>query len=274
MMNWQSKILGAEFVAEGGDKSAVKISTEVSENITTHATSGPGAKAGAGLADTMIGGASLPKLGPSTTLLAQLEALPADWKVPGKGLDTAYTAGVIAPTVQAAVDGAIATGVIPKVKSVAELYVRIRNLVQSTSKASARKAVREFVTGQVRPKVMGQLETLGAQIDNEVNTALGMKAGAAMAKAPPDANVQAVASKLAALLKTQQNPKAYDKAADINPGATSPGMDVRHTASTMMGTNVMGKEGHRADMIEPVVSKFNTNLKKKEETDFTAKVTR
>lgn len=275
MANWQRSVTGAAFVTDGADGSKLGISTEVSANITSFGTTGPGQAEGTAVADRVGGGgAPNPKILPSSTLLGQLEALPREWKDPGRGIDTAYTPAVLAPELAAAVDAAVATGVIPNIRNVRDLYVRVLNLVTSTSRASTKKAFAQFVANEFRPKVMSQLEALGAQIDAEVDAAMSMPAGALASKQPPDPAIQATATKLAALLKSQQSPLAYDQAPDIIPGAGSAGTDVRHTAGSMMGTNVMEKSGFRSDMIQPVLQQWNKNLKKADEDDFTAKVTR
>jgi len=275
MSKWQSDVMGQGFTTTGGDGSSVTITSEYSQNVSQHATTGAGAAQGTALADSVIGGgaapAALSKIAPSATLLGQLDALPAQWKEPGKGLGAAYNAGVVTPQMQAVIDTAIATGLIPKIKSVGELYVRVLKLVTSTSQASAKGAVRKFVEDSILPKVNDQMKALSVHINAEVDTALGMPAGALAAKAGPDPNVKAVASQLHGLLKSQQNKASYDQKADLNPGAGAAGGDVRHTASTLMGTNVTDKSGARSDMIQPVVDQFNAKLKQPDEENFTAK---
>jgi hypothetical protein len=274
LAEWNAAMTGA-FGTTAADGSAMSISTNLSRNIRTYGTTGAGKAAASGLADTVVGGPGLPKIVPSTTLLGQLEAIPQQWKEPGKGIDSAYTAATIQPQVAAAVDAAVATGAFPKVTGVGQLYLRVLRLVDSTARASARKAADAFVDQAVRGKVDTQLTELRGQIETEVATTLGMKAGAVAAKAPPDPNVTALATKLHALLQSQQNKANYDpKVGEINPGTGSAGTDVRHSSNSVMSSNDVAKTGFRADLVQPVVDQFNTLLKKADEENFTAKVTR
>jgi hypothetical protein len=270
--DWEAKITSEKFVATDAAGTKTSITTELSSNITGFGSGkGAGAAAASGLADTFAGASGL-KVYPSSTLLGQLEAIPEQWKDPGKGLDSAYTPAAVLPSVKAAVDSAVAAGVVSKMKSARDLYVGVLKLVTSTSKASAKKVASDFIGGQVRPTVQSQLGMLNSTILTEVDAVLGMKAGAMLAKSPRDPNLASLASQLSSLLKSQQNPGAYDQAADINPGAGSAGQDVRQTAITLMGGGDAGAGMFRGGMIQPVVDKFNANFKHADEDNFTAKV--
>lgn len=272
--NWEGSMNGS-FKAKGADGSEVKVRTSFSANVKEFGTTGGGKSEAAKLADSMIGGPGLPKIAPSTTLLGQLEEIPKRWSEPGKGLDSAYTPAVVTPQITAAVDAAIAAGIFPKVNGTGQLYIRLRRLIDSTARVSANKAALAFVDGAVQEKVDAQFSELKAQIETEVSSTLGMKAGALAAKGPPDPNVTAIATKLHAMLQAQQNKANYDpKVGEINPGTAGAGTDVRHSSNSVMSSNDISKAGFRSDLIAPVVGQFNSLLKKADEENFTAKVTR
>lgn len=274
-MDWQAA-MNAAFSTTGADGSSLSIDTEVSSNISTYGSTGAGKAAAAGIADTVVGGgAPTPKITPSSTLLGQLADIPKQWETPGKGLDSVYTAAFVGPQITAAADAAVATGVFGKTGGVGQLYLRVLRLVDSTVRASATKAARSFVDDAVHAKVEAQLMGLKNQIEAEVATTLGLKAGALAAKSPADPNVTTLATKLHAMLTAQQAPGKYDPAVgEITPGTGSAGMDVRHSSSSIMSSNDVSKAGFRSDLIQPVVDQFNTRLKRADEENFTAKVTR
>ncbi|KRA29529.1 MULTISPECIES: hypothetical protein [unclassified Nocardioides] len=272
--DWQNAMNG-NFKTKGADGSEVTVRTDLSANVTDFGTTGGGKSEASKLADSMIGGPGLPKIAPSTTLLGQLEEIPKRWSEPGKGLDSAYTPAVVTPQITAAVDAAIAAGIFPKINGTGQLYIRLRRLIDSTAKVSANKAAMAFVDGAVQEKVDNQLTELKAQIENEVSSTVGLKAGALAAKGPPDPNVTAIATKLHAMLQAQQNKANYAPGVgEINPGTGSAGTDVRHNSSSVMSSNDVSQAGFRADLIAPVVGQFNSLLKKADEESFTAKVTR
>lgn len=272
--NWKWNIMVDQFKTTGGDGSSVGFASEYSANVAEAGRAGPGKAAGGGVADTVVGGgaAPLPKIAPSPTILSQLDALPATWKDPGQGLGGAYSPDNITPFVDAIFDTAVTSGIVGKIKTVGDLYRRMLTLVTSASTETAAQEVQWFVDGQVQPKILDQLDVLKAQIDTEVETAMGTPAGALAKKSPPDPNVTAMATKMHTLLTSQQTKTSYDKTADIHPGGGSAGMDVRHSASTGMGQNVFDKSGFRSDMIQPVTDQFNAKLKKTDEEAFAAKV--
>ncbi|MCU1693663.1 MAG: hypothetical protein JWM64_2754 [Frankiales bacterium] len=273
--SWRVGAMGDDFSATGADGSSVSVSTEYSANVGSAATTGGAKDAGAALAGRVVGGGAggTPKIAPSPGLMAQLAALPAEWKDPAKGLGATYTGDLVRPQITAAVDGAIANGSLPKAVTSSQLFTRVLNLVRSTARVTTRDAVDAFVFEQVEPRVSAQLSEVTALVAAEVDSVLGMPAGALAAKSPPDPQVQAIAAQLHSLLKAQQNAATYDQKADVSPGGGAAGQDVRHTAATTMGTNDVSKLGHRADMIDPVVAQFNAHLRKTaEEEAFTAKV--
>ncbi len=271
---WINGVLGKTFDVKGADKTVTKFSSSFSANVWQAGSTGAGAASAKGAADTFIGtaGAGLsPKLPPSATLLQQLEALPAHWKAPGKGLDTAYTPGVLTPKIEAAVKTAISGGIIPKIKSVSELYRVVLNLVESAASATADAAVATFVKESVRPKVRDQLAVLQKAIDNEVDASMGLGPGGIVAKSAYP-NLQRLATSLYTTLKSQQTAGADKQKATLNAGSGSAGQDVKYTATSMMGTNNLEKDGFRTEMIAPVVSQFNAHaeLKHANEEDFKA----
>jgi hypothetical protein len=260
------------FTTTGADGSSVTITSNFSANVTGSGMAGGAmASSGSAVTDRIAGG--VPKVSPSTSLISQLEALPAEWSNPGKGLDAYYTPAILQPQVDAVVKSVIAAGAVKRIKSVHELYVRVLRIVQSSAKTSSSKAVASFLDDAIKPRVKGQLTSLGSQIDAEVDAAMAMPAGALASKSAPDPEIRKVADHLYGMLQKQQNPKSYG-GPDANPGAGSGGVDVRHSSSSVMSSNDTSKAGHRADLIQPVLAQFNSLLKQPTEDDFRAEVTR
>lgn len=259
---------GYKITGAGGTEST--ITADYSDNVHDAGVSGPNAPSASATVDKLMG-KGLPKVKASPGILDDIAALPAYWKTPGKGIDRAYTPAVVSPELKAVVETATAAGILPNVKTYHQLYQKVLTLVTSASKQSSARAVGGFITDSVRPKVRDQLAGLQARIDNEVDSIMGMGAkGVAATSADPD--IAKLATQMATMIKTQQNPKIWDQKANVDPGAGSAGSDVRYTASSMMGNNNTAKEGFRADMIDPVVKQFNAHkeLKKDNEEPFKA----
>jgi hypothetical protein len=271
MARWFRAEGAKRFSAKGADGTVTSVGATYSKNVSGAAATGATKTAATGIADSVIGTGpgGLPKIGVSPNLIQQLEALPAYWKTPGKGLDTAYTPAIVLPKATAAAATAVAGGLAAKVPNTGQLYRLVYDLVQQTVSATAKQAVLDFARGAVKDKVTAQLDALGVAIDNEISAAMGMTAGGVAAKSA-DPNIKAVATKLHGMLKASQNPASWKSASTISPGRAGAGQDVKYTASSMMGGNVTAKSGFRADMIGPIVNQFNSHLKRWNETDFKA----
>lgn len=253
--------VGSSFGVTGADGTRTTMSLELSGNVTGAASSGSGAAAGSALADRVVGAASvpIPAVRPSSTLVGQLNALPETWRTPGSGIDAAYSPAAVIPLVREAAAAAVATGAIGRIGSTNDLYRRVLGIVNGTVRASSRDAVTSFVDSAIHPAITSQVTALRGQIDTEVDAVMGLTAGAAAARSPRDPDITSIATQLHTLLQSQQNSGSWDQTADINPGASGSGVDVRYSMDTMMGTNVTGPEGFRADMIQPIVDQFNGN---------------
>lgn len=243
----------------GADGTRTDVTMEFSQNVQNAATTGAGAAQGTAIADRVIGpaGPRIPPVGPSTTLIGQLEAIPATWNDPGAGLGDAYTPASVQDSLGAAIASVSATGAFIGINRQG-LFRRVLSIVNSTVRETSREAVGRFLDAGVVPRVNAQADGVLNQIDNEVAQVMGMTAGTAAASAPRDPQIQAIATQMHTLLTSQQNPGSRTQAADINPGRGSAGMDVRYTASSMMGPNNTAPEGFRADMLQPVVDQFNS----------------
>jgi hypothetical protein len=270
LVKFNNEVTGEGFKVTGGGGTETTIRATYSQNVHTAGVSGAN-KASAAATAAKVMGQGLPKVKASPGILDDIAALPAYWTTPGHGIDRAYTPAIVSPQLKAVVETAIASGILPNVKTYQQLYQKVLTLVTSASKQSAARAVTNFITDSVQPKVRDQLSALQKSVDNEVDAIMGMGAkGVAAKSADPD--IQKLASEMATMIKSQQNSKIWDQKTNIDPGRGSAGLDVRYTASSMMGNNNTGKEGFRADMIAPVVAQFNAHkeLKKDNEEPFKA----
>lgn len=267
---FNERVLREGYTATGAGGTDTIITADYSENVRDAGVSGVN-KASAAATVSKLLGSGLPDVKASPGILDDIASLPAHWKTPGNGIDHAYTPAVVTPQLKAVVETAIASGILPDVKTYHQLYQKVLALVGSASKQSAARAVQGFITDSVRPKVRDQLTTLQSRIDNEVDAIMGTGAkGLVVKSADPD--IQKLASQMATMIKSQQNSKLWDQKSNLDPGTGSAGSDVRYTASSMMGNNNTAKEGFRADMIAPVVKQFNSHkeLKKDNEEPFKA----
>lgn len=267
---WRQTALKA-FSAEGADGSSTTINTEFSANVSDAATGGAVKASGTSIVDNRMGG--VPTVSPSSSLLSELDAVPAQWANPGKGLDAQYTPAIVGPQLTAAAEAAVKGGAAQRMKSVHDVYVGVLGLVRSTARASGRKAVETFIEDAIRPKAKAQFASLQASIETEVDAAMSIPAGALAAKSPPDPEIRKVADHMYTLLKSQQNKKVYDGPSS-EPAAGTPGVDVRMSSSSVMSSNDTSKAGFRSDLISPVLDQFNSKLKLATEEAFQAKVMR
>lgn len=270
MLRWRQAVLRERFEAKGADGNITKFSANYSANFRQAAKATAGTKAEA-MAKGIVGASvGVPTVPVSPTLVSELEALPGHWKTPGKGLDAAYTPALASTQVSNSIKSAVAAGMFTPVKRSGQLYRPIYNLVQKAATKSAEQAVIDFVNTEVGGKIQGHLATVRAAIDNEIEAALGMSAGGVAAKSA-DPNMKAVAQSYLTKLQAQQNKKQWKSAAIINPGGSGAGVDVKYTASSIMGNNNTAKSGFRTDMINPVVAQFNARLRRFNEDNFVAK---
>ena len=267
---WRA-VASKAFTTTGADGSSTTITSAFSANVKDAASGGAVKSSGTAIADSAIGG--VPKVSPSSSLLSQLDAVPALWANPGMGLDAQYTPSIVGPQLSAAAEAAAKGGAAKRMKSVHDLYVGVLGLVRSTARASGRKAVETFVSDAIQPKAKAQLSALQASIETEVDAAMGMPAGALAAKSPPNPEVRKVAEHMYALLKSQQNAKSYDGPSS-EPPSGSAGTDIRQSSSSVMSSNDTSKAGFRSDFIAPVLDQFNAKLKKANEENFRADVSR
>ncbi len=253
--------VGSSFGVTGADGTTTTMQAEMSGNVWGAASSGSGAAAGSAVADRVVGSASLPipAIRPSSTLLGQLGAIPATWSTPGEGIDATYTPAVVTTAAREAATAVVTSGAIGRIASLSDLYRRVLGIVNGSARGSSQQAVHRFLDEALHPAITAQVTALRGQIDTEVDSVMGLPAGAAAARSPRDTNIASVASSLHALLQAQQNSASWNQSADINPGAGGAGTDVRYSMDTMMGNNTTGAGAFRADMIQPIVDQFNGN---------------
>jgi hypothetical protein len=143
--------------------------------------------------------------------------------------------------------------------SVRALYRILLNVVNNTSKAAIRTAMRNFIGAQMLPSMQTQVNQLMTYVDAEVSrhrTATGTGTNASP-DTPADPQLQAAVQQMQTQAQAMLNPPAPAGGGPAN-------QDVNYTVNSMMGNNAEGT-GIRAQQLERIAANFNANLRNEDE---------
>ncbi len=240
------------------------------------AATGTAATNAAGIADQVIGaapvtGARIPPVRPSTTLLGQINALPAAWKSTPAALAGSLGAAAVTPQLTAAILGSMAAGGgAATLTSPRQVYVALLNFVQQIGLAVGTNSVSSAVKAQVKPLIDANVAALDSAVKADVDAIMDTPAGALAARGPKDPRIAALASQMRGQLVTEMVSTIGANPLNLrNPGGSAPAQSVTFSTQGMMSDNTASI---RPDQFTEMVQQFNTapGLKKRDEEDFKA----
>lgn len=246
------------------------------------AATGPSAANATAVADQVVGaagtGGRIPPVRPSTSILRQLESLPAGWAAFRTAAPAALASGTLQTDLVTALTAAwvarlAAGGGGPAIDQHWPLYQAVRAAVTSAATAASTNAVRAFLSSEITPVLQSSVTSLQAAVGTEVDRIMGTPAGALATAGPTDPNLAALATSLRARLQTEVTAARTAQAGTagtsaVNPGAGAPAQSVTYGTVNMMSDNT---NVFRPDQFVELARRFNeSGLRRDREGDFRA----
>lgn len=224
----------------------------LSATLNTAATTVANQSAGAGTA-TGPGGALVPAIAPSASLLGSLTGLPAAWRTRGAVLGPYVDASETQLDISEAWTNLLATTDFSLAGDVRGLYRMLYDAVHQLAVAVAQTEVRKFFEAEMRPLIGEQLASLGTLIDQEA-ARIGSAATPPARAGGPDPLADAVAQMQVAMRDrlAAQTPSG----AAAEPAEGSQTQAVRYSVQGLMGSNA-ASTAVRSDFLSGVVTQFN-----------------
>jgi hypothetical protein len=235
------------------------------------------------VANRIIGapaGGHLPPLRPPTSVLRQLESLPAGWAGLAAAAPAALSAGSLGADISPAVASAwlaqvTGGGGAGPVATAADMERAVYNAVRSAAVVAGTNAVRGFLAGEINPILTSAVSALVTSVNDEVTRVMATPAGALASAAPRDPDIAAVAASEHAQLTTaavaaQATQMVTPGSTAVDPGATAPAQQVTYGTVNMMSDN---QTVFRTDQFVELAHQFNSSgLRRDREGEFHAEL--
>jgi hypothetical protein len=246
---------------------------------------GPVAGAASGLVTSSVGaagGAPIPPVRPSDSLIAKIQAIPSVWASSSGAVTAAITPGGVASGMSSTLGAigvlkavAAATGMAgPGALTVRELYSRAYDLTRAAARAAAESEVRGFITAELGKAFKTHIDALSTDIREEIDRVMKTSAGATAAASPKDPNIAALVSGMQTRLAAQ-TPAGQTSANPLSPdpkvGSTTPipNQEITYSNTGMMSDNTADL---RTDQFQQLVQGFNKEFKTWREDPFTVEM--
>jgi hypothetical protein len=252
--------------------------------IWNAASAGPMAAQASAVADSSVGALQtgrVPPLRSPTSILRQLESLPAGWAAFSAAAPAALSSGTLQTDLLTALTAAWLARVTgggggPPVTTRRALAAAVRTTVNNAGTAAATNAVRAFLAAEITPLLQTSVDSLMSSIGAEVDSILATPAGALAAAAPRDRNIAAIAAAMNTQLRTQATAATIAQVTTpgttaVNPGAAAPAQSVTYGTVNMMSDNA---SVFRQDQFVELANQFNSSgLRRDREGEFHAELT-
>lgn len=224
----------------------------LSGTLNTAATTISNQSAGAGAA-TGPGGALVPAIAPSASLLGSLTALPAAWRGRGAVLSPYVDESEAALDISEAWSALLTTTDFSGAGDVRTLYRMLYESVHSLAVGVGKVEVQRFFEAEMNPLIREQLSSLGTLIDQEA-ARIGSAANPPPRAGGPDPLADAVAQMQVAMRDrlAAQTPSG----AAAEPAAGTQTQAVRYDVQGLMGDNTASTVV-RPDFLNGLVTQFN-----------------
>jgi hypothetical protein len=228
------------------------------------AKTGPLKATAGAIADRLVGpargGRRVPAVAPSTSLLSQLEGIPAALETASAATGSMISEQAVGRRMLETIVTEALTNDAP-ITTMSRLYREGYNAVQWAAYNAARTELVGLLSGQLDPIVAANVDALRTSVHDEVLQVMATPAGAVAAAAPKDPEIAAMASamkdRLAAQTpagRTSTNPAGAGQPA-TEPAAGS--QEIRYTTTGMMSDN---SADVRPDQFERMVREFNDDM--------------
>ncbi|WP_344308657.1 hypothetical protein [Fodinicola feengrottensis] len=203
---------------------------------------------------------------PSSSILRQLESLPAGWAAFSAAAPAALNTATLKTDLTSALSVAAAfraLGVTPTPATLTSgraLAHAISGSIRGAATLAAQNAVRAFLSAEITPVLQTSVTALTTAVGQEVDTVMATPAGSVATTAPKDPAIAALATSMHTQLTTQAAAATAAQGAAagstaVNPGTTAPPQAVTYGTANMMSDNSLT---FRADQFSDLANKFNS----------------